>query len=83
MRFAKQHPMLVELDLSSLTIKADDAVAMIRQLRSLKYFEFAIKDRTEYNSLMNQLQYMIRFENKFCDIFPSLMIVELKIHQRL
>lgn len=61
LRFAKQHRMLVRLNFLSFLLKADDAVALIRRLNSLKFFRFGIKNRAEYNNLVNQLQHEIGF----------------------
>lgn len=55
LRFANKHRLLVELDFYAFLLKADDAVALIGRLSSLKYFRFRLKNMTEFLYLASQL----------------------------
>lgn len=82
MRFAREHRMVVELDFFQFLLKPDDVIAVIRELNSLKYFRFRLKDRTEYHHLVNRLQQVVGFicEAKLDEGFVS-TIVELKFNR--
>lgn len=56
-RFVAEHPMIVELKFGSYRFTADDAINFIRQLDSLKHFEFSFKDEdeSEFDRLLNRL----------------------------
>lgn len=54
-RFASQRPLMEELYFPQYRITPDDAILFIRQLNSLTRIEFQLKDRTEYDHLINQL----------------------------
>lgn len=61
LRFAREHRELVELDFIAFLLRADDAIAFIRELHSLEYFRFRIKDHAACYYFMNQLQTCDRF----------------------
>lgn len=54
-RFANEHPSIMRLHLQNYQLTADDAIAFIRQLNSLKTICFNVIDHSEYNRLINQL----------------------------
>lgn len=54
-RLASEHPTLVKLDVKVYKFTADTAIALIRQLNSLKQFHFQIDDPFEYNKFVSQL----------------------------
>lgn len=54
-RLARERPMLEVLRFHFFPITADDAIMLIRQLRSLKLFEFLLRDTSERDRLVNQL----------------------------
>lgn len=51
MRFASDHPSLIELSLRTHRIAPDDVVAFIRRMKSLKIFHFILNHRSEYNRI--------------------------------
>lgn len=55
MRFASEHPVLSEIDLYQYQFIADDAIAFIRQLKSLKHLQFQVKDEAEFERFASQL----------------------------
>lgn len=54
-RLIKEHRILVELNLPQYRFTADDAIAVIRGLNSLRKFRFQPKDFTEYGHLLERL----------------------------
>lgn len=54
-RLATEHPPLVNLYLPECRMTADDAIALIGQLTSLKSFLFHVRNHSEFESFNNQL----------------------------
>lgn len=54
-RLFNEHPSLVELNLQQCRFTANDAIALIRRLNSLKKFQFQPYDRLEYKDLLQRL----------------------------
>lgn len=55
MRFAGEHSVLTEIDLFQYQFTADDAIAFMRQLKSLKQLQFQVKDKSEFERFTSQL----------------------------
>lgn len=53
-RFVKEHPKMIEIDLSGYQFTADNLIAMIYQMNSLKAFKYQML-RSEYTKLKTQL----------------------------
>lgn len=53
-RLAIEHPALIELDLLGYRLTAEGVIALLRQLNSLKAFQF-LMHHSEYTQLMSQL----------------------------
>ena len=54
-RFIAKHPLIQMLDLNGYCFKADDAIMFIRQLKSLIKFTFRMKEQSECDRLVEQL----------------------------
>lgn len=55
MKFAKKHPLMIELLLGNFQLLADDVIVFLGQLKSLKQFTCYTTDRSERDRLINQL----------------------------
>ena len=53
--FAVERPFMTELHLKDYRLTADDAINFIRQMKSLKWFSFQVKDQSECNRLLNRM----------------------------
>lgn len=67
-RFAKEHPLLEELYLSTCKLTTDDAIKLISQLNSLTRFEFQLIFRHERHRFLNQLDKKWQPSVSGCDI---------------
>ena len=54
-RFASEHPKLTEIELNGYQFMADNALALIRQLNSLKKFQFNML-QSEFRQLKSKLK---------------------------
>lgn len=54
-RFVSEHPSMDNLCLCNYKLTAENAIAMIRQLKLLKRFIFKIDDLSEYDDFVSQL----------------------------
>lgn len=63
-RFVAEHPLMQELVLLKTQFTADRAIMLVRQLNSLKRFEFRVKNRSECDRLVgllyNEWQHNVR-----------------------
>lgn len=62
MRLSREHPYIVELDLSTQQIALQDAVTFFYQLKSLKKFQFQINDEADYDELVRAISNGQRME---------------------
>lgn len=66
-RFANEHPSIVKLYLPKYRFMADDAIAFIRQLKSLNSFVFSMHGHSEYDRFVNQLDE--KWKVNLCNVF--------------
>lgn len=55
LQLASEHPEMIELHLSDCLLKGENAIRFFGQLNSLKWFQFRIKERFEYDQLVTNL----------------------------
>lgn len=64
LQLMNDHSLIAELSLQQYQFTENDAVDFIRQLKSLKKFEFCVKDETQCNRIQNHLNDEWQFEHR-------------------
>lgn len=77
-RFASNHPSMVELNLRSSRIAPGDAVDFVRELISLKQFQFVLNNRSEYDQLVNKLDSEWKHEYQNAYGFDGKLLITLE-----
>lgn len=75
-RLISEHPLIEWLVLHEYRIAADDAIMLIRQLNSLKYLHFRVKDRSKWDRLVKQLDNEWN-QNVSNDIYVTIWLKDL------
>lgn len=78
-RFIDDHPTIVKLKLRNLTFKADDAIFLSRQLTSLKYFRFSLKNLVEFDHFLSQLASEWQHEMSYTNIKDKYIFLRVTI----
>lgn len=61
-RLVREHPLLVELDLTKHQLNAEGVIFLIRHLNALKLLRFAVNDPSDYHNIVNHLDNEWRHE---------------------
>lgn len=75
-RLASERPSMIELNLPSHRIALGDLIILIRQLESLKAFQFVFNDDSEYEQLVSRSDSQWKHDYKYTR--GALMVVKLK-----
>lgn len=72
--FTSEHPMIEKLNLRQYELNADDAIAFIRQSKSLKLFEFRVNRTSESDRFLQQLDN--KWQHSVQDVFIRIFKIE-------
>lgn len=75
MRFAVEHPLIIDLDLKRLKMTANDAIAFIRKMNSMRKFRFGLTDGFQYDVLKRELDEEWKIE-RVNDFFGTTCILQ-------
>lgn len=77
-RMVEEHPSLVELDLRDFRFTAEDAIALIDQLKVLQTFHFQVGNSTVYTNLKSKLDNNKYTLTKLYDWYPCTIELNCK-----
>lgn len=77
-RIVSEHPLLVKLNLRDFLFTAEDAVALIDQLKSLQTFHFQVENSSDYAKLESKLDHNKYIVKKSYDLYPY----QVEVHRK-
>lgn len=76
-RFISEHPLIEKLYFQCSLFSVENAMFFIRQMKSLKCFGFYVKDRSEHDRLLDQLDKGHQWKCFFCRFIGEKYMVQL------